>query len=191
VLLNYFTESHVIAYGIMLNVGVFALFVMVGIGQACQPIISFNHGSGATHRVNEILSLGLKAAVGSGIVFLMIVWLFSTSITGVYLGDNRELVELAATSLEFYFFAVPLMGLNMVIANLFQATAKPMQATLISLARGFVFVAMGIVILPLLFPDDGVWASVLFAEALTAVVSLSMLTRYKRRLAIQKQAALA
>ncbi len=40
VLLTQFGESHIIAYGLTTNVGVLALFVMVGIAQACQPIIS-------------------------------------------------------------------------------------------------------------------------------------------------------
>jgi Na+-driven multidrug efflux pump len=73
------------------------------------------------------------------------------------------------------------MGFNMVIANLFQAIAKPKQATLISLSRGFVFVALGVLVLPKLFPQDGIWASIVFAEALTAVISLSMLLIYRRR----------
>jgi Na+-driven multidrug efflux pump len=80
-----------------------------------------------------------------------------------YLGAESELLELSDTALLFFFYATPLMGLNLVVANLFQAIAKPNQATIISLARGFVFVALGVVILPGLFPTNGIWASILFA----------------------------
>lgn len=66
------------------------------------------------------------------------IWLLAPMIASVYLGNSNDLIPLAATALTFYFFGVPLMGLNMVIANLFQAIAKPKQATLISLSRGFV-----------------------------------------------------
>ncbi|MCZ8498776.1 hypothetical protein O9929_15035 [Vibrio lentus] len=44
VLLHQFGENH-IAYGLTANIGVFALFVMVGIACFRQPIISFNHGA--------------------------------------------------------------------------------------------------------------------------------------------------
>ncbi len=181
VLLTQFGESHIIAYGLTTNVGVFALFVMVGIAQACQPIISFNHGAARPERIDEILKLGLKTAIGSGTVFLMGIWLLAPMIASVYLGNSNDLIPLAATALTFYFFGVPLMGLNMVIANLFQAIAKPKQATLISLSRGFVFVALGVLILPKFFPHNGIWASILFAESLTAVISLSMLFNYRKR----------
>lgn len=190
VLLSQFGESHIIAYGLTTNVGVFALFVMVGIAQACQPIISFNHGAGRPERIDEILKLGMKAAMGSGTVFLLGIWLSAPLIASVYLGNANDLIPIAASALTFYFFGVPLMGLNMVIANLFQAIAKPKQATLISLCRGFVFVALGVLLLPKFFPQDGIWASIVFAETLTAVISLSMLFNYRKR-AVELSASLA
>ena len=112
---------------------------------------------------------------------MVLVYLFAPQIAALYLGDSSDLIGLSSTALTFFFFAVPLMGINLVIANLFQATAKPKQATLISLGRGFVFVALGIMILPKLFPEQGIWASILFAETLTAIFSLSMLRSYKKR----------
>jgi len=181
VLLDQFGESHIIAYGLTANIGVFALFVMVGIAQACQPIISFNHGANQPKRIDDIFMLGLKSAVGSGLAFMLIVYLFAPEIAALYLGESSDLIELSATALTFFFFGVPLMGINLVIANLFQATAQPKQATLISLGRGFVFVALGILVLPKLFPEQGIWASILFAETLTAVCSFSMLRSYKKR----------
>ncbi|MFN3018347.1 MATE family efflux transporter [Vibrio coralliilyticus] len=180
VLLTQFGENYIIAYGLTTNVGVFALFVMVGIAQACQPIISFNHGAARPERVNEILKLGMKAAIGSGTVFLLGIWLTAPMIAAFYLGDANDLISIAASALMFYFLGVPLMGLNMVIANLFQAIAKPKQATFISLSRGFVFVAIGVVLLPKFFPIDGIWASIVFAESVTSVISVSMLFGYLR-----------
>ncbi|MCS0181605.1 MATE family efflux transporter [Vibrio alginolyticus] len=190
VLLSQFGESHIIAYGLTTNVGVFALFVMVGIAQACQPIISFNHGAGRPERIDEILKLGMKAAMGSGTVFLLGIWLSAPLIASIYLGNANNLIPIAASALTFYFFGVPLMGLNMVVANLFQAIAKPKQATLISLCRGFVFVALGVLLLPKFFPQDGIWASIVFAETLTAVISLSMLFNYRKR-AVEPTTSLA
>ncbi|MDK9737044.1 MATE family efflux transporter [Vibrio sp. D404a] len=181
VLLTQFGESHIIAYGLTTNVGVLALFVMVGIAQACQPIMSFNHGANQIQRIEQTLTLGLKTAIGSGAVFLVLVWVFSPQIAQWYLGEATGLIALSSTALSLFFLGVPLMGLNLVIANLFQAIAKPKQATLISLGRGFVFVALGVMLLPYLFPENGIWASIVFAEALTALMSITMLMSYRRR----------
>ncbi|GAL35526.1 MATE family of MDR efflux pumps [Vibrio maritimus] len=181
VLLSQFGEEHIIAYGLTANVGVFALFVIVGINQACQPIISFNYGASKTERVYSTLKLGLVTSIGSGLLFLSIIWFTAQDVAQFYLGAESELLELSATALLFFFYATPLMGLNLVVANLFQAIAKPNQATIISLARGFVFVALGVVILPSLFPTNGIWASILFAEAATALISLVFLFAFLKR----------
>ena len=178
VLLNQYGEGHVVAYGLTANVGVFALFTMVGIAQACQPIISFNHGANNTDRVRETLFLGLRSAIICGVFFLVVVWLAAEAIARFYIVGRPELIDLATTALRFYFLAPPLMGLNMIIANLFQATAQPNQATLLSLGRGFVFVVLGIVVLPGFFPEKGIWASILFAEALTALFSIVLLLMF-------------
>ncbi|MBC7006606.1 MATE family efflux transporter [Photobacterium sp. BZF1] len=181
VLLSQFGEDHIIAYGLTTNIGVFALFVMVGIAQACQPIMSFNHGANQVSRIDQTLQLGLKVAIASGTAFLLLIWWTAPHIATWYFGDAEELIALSAKALSLFFLGVPLMGLNMVIANLFQAIARPNQATIISLGRGFVFVALGVLLLPQLFTENGVWASILFAEAVTAVISLSMLFTYYRK----------
>lgn len=181
VLLSQYGESHIIAYGLITTIGVLALFVMVGIAQACQPIISFNHGADQMQKVDQTLNLGLKVAIGSGLAFLLSAWLFSPQIAGWYFGDDQGMVMLAAKALTLFFLGVPLMGINMVVANLFQATAMPNQATLISLSRGFVFVALGVLILPIFSPENGIWLSIFFAEAVTAIMSVAMLVSYRAR----------
>ena len=45
VLLAKCSDLHVTAFSIIMNVGLVVLFVIAGIGQACQPIISYNHGA--------------------------------------------------------------------------------------------------------------------------------------------------
>ena len=101
VLLNQFGEGYIIAYGLTTNVGIFALFVMVGIAQACQPILSFNHGAGRTERIDDILKLGVKAAMGSGTFFLLGIWLSAPLIASIYLGNANDLTEIAASALTF------------------------------------------------------------------------------------------
>lgn len=179
VLLSQYGESYINAYGLTATIGVLALFVMVGIAQACQPIISFNHGADQVDKVEQILNLGLKVAIVSGVGFLVTAWLFAHEIAVLFFGDDQSLVALSVKALKLFFLGIPLMGINMVVANLFQATAQPNQATLISLSRGFVFVALGVLLLPMLSEESGIWLSIFFAEAVTAIMSIFMLMNYR------------
>ncbi|WP_341664632.1 MATE family efflux transporter [Vibrio sp.] len=179
-LLTQFDQSYVVAFGLNTNLGVFALFVMVAIGQACQPIMSFNYGANRQLRIEQTLRLGLKVAIISGSLFLIIIWLFASEIASLYLGDSSQLIPLATTALTYYFFAVPLMGFNIVIANLFQAIALPKRATVLALSRGFIFVIVGMCFLPEYLPINGIWLTTLFSESLAAIMALMMLSNYFR-----------
>ncbi len=178
ILLTQFEESYIVAYGLNTNIGVFALFVMVAVGQACQPILSFNHGAKRQPRIDETLKLGLKVAIISGSLFLIIIWISAPFIVSLYLGNLTQLISLAVTALTYYFFAVPLMGFNIVVANLFQAIEKPQRANVLALSRGFIFVVLGMLLLPMLFPSNGIWVSILFAEFLTAIMALRLFVLY-------------
>lgn len=103
VLLEQFSENHIIAYGLTSSIGVFALFIVIGITQASQPIISFNHGSQQIHRVKEILNLSMFSAVGIGVLLLLIVWLGAKQIAGIYLGAGSDLIALASLALLGFF----------------------------------------------------------------------------------------
>lgn len=150
---------YISVYSIVLNTAVLTLFILVGIGQACQPIISFNYGAGAVSKVRETLFVGLKFAIATGLAAVAIVWLGAESIASLFVVDNPELVAMAAIALRFYFLAYPFMGLNLMVANLFQATERSASATVLSLARGFVLVVIGLLVIPVFLPDNGVWLS--------------------------------
>ncbi|CAM3650994.1 hypothetical protein PAHA111176_13085 [Parendozoicomonas haliclonae] len=45
-------------------------------------------------------------------------------------------------------------------------------------SRGFVFVVLGLFILPVFFQDNGVWGSILMAEVLTLLISVYTAKRF-------------
>ncbi|MGR5066697.1 MATE family efflux transporter [Photobacterium sp. DNB22_13_2] len=168
------------AFSIVMNVGVFVMFTLVGIGQACQPIISFNHGAKAPERVEKTLFIGLRYAVIVGISAIGVSQLFATNIAGLFTVNNPELVQLAASALGLYFLAFPFMAINLVSATMFQSIGSPAQANVISVCRGFVFVVIGLFLLPKAIPENGVWLSPLFAETLAASISVFFLVKLNR-----------
>ena len=169
---------YVSAYGIVLNTSVLTLFTLLGIGMACQPILSLNHGAGAVDKIRQTLSIGLKYAVATGIGAFIIVLFFSQEIAGLFTVDNPGLIDLASSAMKWYFLAYPLMGLNIIVATLFQSIGQSNKATVLSVIRGFILVAIGLTVMPMLMPENGVWLGILFAECVTAIISLPLLAKY-------------
>ncbi|PSW20471.1 MATE family efflux transporter [Photobacterium sanctipauli] len=188
VLLDLGGELYLNAFSIVMNVGIFVMFILVGIGQACQPIISFNHGAESVERVRETLFIGLRFAVITGVVAVILSQLFSKQISGLFTVDNPELVMLSASALVFYFLAFPFMAINLVTATMFQSIGSPANANIISLCRGFLFVVIGLFALPKVLPESGVWLSPLFAETLAALISVVLLARLLKQMKNQTPA---
>ncbi len=178
VLLHMYTPLHVSAYGIVMNVGLVGLFLLVGIGQACQPIVSFNYGAERFDRVKEVLFLGLKYGITTGLVILIVTIAGARPLASLFTTNDQALIDLASSAMGIYFLAPPLMAFNAIVAMLFQSVEEPQKATIIALSRGFVFVLLGLFLLPMVFPVKGIWGTVVFAEAVTAVYSGWMLRRY-------------
>ncbi len=174
-------DLYVTAYSIVINVAVLVLFILMGIGQACQPIISFNHGASASERVRQTLMLGIKTAIAVGGLALLLATFASDWLVGLFVAGNPALSELAGFAMPLYFLAFPCMAVNLLIASLFQAIEHPMTATVLSLVRGFGFVVLGLMILPALFPEAGVWLAVPFAEVMTMIGSLYLYLRYRQQ----------
>ena len=123
--------------------------------------------------MKETVSLGIRYALSLSAVALVFIVLSAEYVAGMFT-ESLELTNLAARALQLYFIAFPFMGLNLVIATMLQATERSGSATVLSLLRGFIFIAVGLLVLPHYLPESGVWLSVVFAEVLTLIISTTL-----------------
>lgn len=178
VLLAKYSALHVAAYGIVMNIGLVGLFMLIGVSQASQPIISFNHGANRLDKIKEVLGYAMRYGLLIGMAITIVTITFSRPLASLFTESDYDLIELASSAMKIYFLAPPLMALNTVVAMLFQSTEKPIVATVIAISRGFTLVLVGLFLLPELFPVNGVWGAVLFAETVTAVYSVYQLVKF-------------
>ena len=171
-------DLYITAYSIVQNTSALVIFSLLGIGMACQPIISFNHGAGAFDKVRQTLTISIRYAVVTGVAAVIIVLIWSNEIAGFFTVDHPELIALASGSMKLYYLAYPFMGLNLIVATLFQAIGRSTSATVLSITRGFVLVVAGLSLMPVLMPENGVWLGILFAEVVTLFFSLVLLRKY-------------
>ncbi|WP_067519059.1 MATE family efflux transporter [Endozoicomonas ascidiicola] len=158
VLLQQFSESNVAAFSVVTGVSMIFLFTMTSIGQATQPLFSFYWGAGNKDNIRAIFVYGVKITVLLGVFSTLLTLINPEFLLSELTGHNVVLVGMAATALQLYFLGAVMMGLNMFAAAFFQAIEMPWTATVISLARSFVFVIVGVFILPKLLPESGIWS---------------------------------
>lgn len=181
VMLNYYGEDFLIAYSLSLNLGVFALFILLGISQAIQPLISYNFGAGEYLKVRQSLYLGLMFAVITGLTMAIIALCFADEIVAWFIVDDQALATLSSEAVRWYFYSAPIMAANIIVSTYFQSLAKPKQSSVLSLLRGLVFVLLGLVLIPATFGPNAVWGAFVFAELMTVGVSFCLIRGHDQR----------
>ncbi|WP_188398653.1 MATE family efflux transporter [Sporomusa sp. GT1] len=171
-LMRYVGEMGVAAFTVISYLAFIGNNVLIGLSDGVGAIISYNYGSRQLERVKKALQLVAAAAIVIGIGFFIAIFVFSKEVIALFFNDgNEELLAFAVYGAKLYAFAFLVNGLNIVTAGYFTAIGSPKKAVLIALNKGIIWIAIGIVVLPLLFGIHGIWLTVPIAEIVTVVLS--------------------
>lgn len=172
-LLHYVGELGVVVYGIISNSALVVSSINNGISQAAQPILAVNYGAGQKKRVALAMKYASWAAVAAGIFFTIAGLLFPRQITGFFVEAGPEIMDMAVGAVRIYFLSFLPLGVNMLCTTYLQSVMEPNQAMTICLLRGFVLSGILVLILPVIWGVNGIWAVMLVTELLTLTVSLA------------------
>ena len=151
-----------------------------GVGQALQPLASYEYGAGNVHGVKKLLKYALLTAAVMSAVFCILSLAIPEALIRVYISDlTDESLELGARAFRIYAIAYCFMGINVTLGYYFQSVLRVGVSVLISLLRGLVLCSALLYPLTALFGVDAVWWVMPGAETLTAVVSFILLLKVR------------
>lgn len=162
------------AYGIANRLLMLFAMVVFGLNQGMQPLLGYNFGARRMDRVRLTLRYGIIAATivtTSGFLAFQfapepLVRLFTT---------HPDLIDKAVNGLRLCTAVFFLVGAQIVIAAYFQSLGRAGVAIFLSLSRQLVFLIPGLIVLPLFFGANGVWASLPLADVLSFAVAVVLL----------------
>lgn len=82
-----------------------------------------------------------------------------------------EVINYAAVSLVF-------VGFNIVLPTYYTAINDPYRSILLTVYRSFVGPIVGLLILPLIFGDEGIWLTFVYMEVTAFIFGLLLLRKY-------------
>ncbi|WP_343209756.1 MATE family efflux transporter [Anaerolentibacter hominis] len=170
----------VAAYGVIANLALMVMAVFNGIAQGSQPLLSSALGKGDSQSIHKVRNYALLLSAGLGIVCYLGAVSCPEILTGIFNREgNPELTRLAVRGIYLYFLNFPFMGINMIMAAYFSAVARPKPSLMISLTRGFALVVPLLLLMPVLFGMTGVWLAVPLTEALTSMLCMVLIRKYR------------
>lgn len=151
--------------------GVFQVYhmIIVGIMQGSQPIIGFNFGASYFKRVLEILNLTVLVSTFFSIITWLSIMVFAKYII-MWFTNDIHLIELTLKGMRIYLACLPLIGIQFVLAQYFQAVEKTKIATIVLLLRFGIILYPLLYILPKFYKLDGIWYSGMISDFISFIV---------------------
>lgn len=175
------------AVGIMMSVATLLFMPILGLSQGAQPIIGFNYGARQYSRVKETLKTAIMAGTGIALVGWLAVEMWPAQIIGLFTRNDVELIALTSHAMTIYFAMLPVLGFQIIGSTFFQATGKPIQATILSLSRQVLMFIPLLLILPRFWGIEGVWRTPPISDTLAVLLTASMVFWELRKMSRQPQ----
>ncbi|MBO5313130.1 MAG: MATE family efflux transporter [Clostridia bacterium] len=180
-LLNFAGEHGVAAYGVLMYVNFIFISAFIGYSIGCAPIIGYNYGANNSDELKLILKKSLVIIGIASVGMFIISELLGAPLAKIFVGYNEELLALTKRAFLFYSFSFLFSGYAIFGSSFFTALNNGPISAIISFLRTLVFQVIAVLILPLIFDVDGIWISIIVAEALAVVVTaIFMIAKRKK-----------
>lgn len=178
---RYGTDLDVASITIILSIFSFYNMILYGLVQGSQPICGYNIGLERYDRVLETLRLSLTYAFLLSLGLFLAVEFIASSLVFPFTRDPA-LRNITAKGMGLYLIMLPLVGLQTISSQYFQAVGRPKISTFLSLLR------YGVIMIPctlLLAPKLGVLGIYLgnaLSDFFSSAVAISFIAAEIRRL---------
>ena len=180
-LMRYAGEDGVAAYGVLMYVCLVFLAIYIGYGIGMAPIVGFHYGAGNTDELKSLLRKSLILILAASLAMLGMGEVLARPLSLIFVGYDQTLLDITARGFTIYSFSFLFSGLGIFGSAFFTALSDGVTSAIISVLRTLVFQMAAVLILPLIWGLDGIWYSIIVAEALATMVTFIFLKVKQKR----------
>lgn len=180
-IMKYLGADALAIYGPIITVSTFVQCCAYSVGQAAQPIISTNFGSGQWGRIRKTLGLALQTTAFFGVFWTALSLAVPNLYIRIFMNATPEIFRIAPAIIRTYSVSFLLLPFNIFSTYYFQAILQPKVSFAVSVARGLVISGILILALPVVAGADALWLAMPITELVVAIY-----VAVKMRQSIQK-----
>lgn len=174
-------ELGVAAYGVIMYVNVVFFAVYSGFVMGSSPIISYHYGANNMKEVNNLWHKSVTLLFISAIIVMFAAVVLAKPIANLYAGYDSGLWDLTHRAFLIYSLSFILTPFNIYGSAFFTALNNGKVSALIAFSRTLLFQALAVMILPIEWGTDGVWAALPTAELVSLTLTILFFTRLKAK----------
>jgi Na+-driven multidrug efflux pump len=180
-LMRFAGEDGVAAYGVMMYVGFIFIAIFIGYSVGTAPIVGYNFGAKNAHELKSLLRKSAVISFTLGIAMTLIAFIFARPLSMIFVGYDTALLEMTVRGFRIFSLSFVLSGFCIYGSSFFTALNNGIISAAMSFMRTLVYQAVGILVLPIFWELDGIWYSMLVAEALALITTFIFLFANKKK----------
>jgi putative MATE family efflux protein len=171
------------------SISMLIIMPIFGINQGAQPLLGFNYGAKKFGRVLGTYVRAVIAATVIGCAGFALLRIFPDQIVRLFAPNgSREILMFTPAAMRIATMALPIVGFQIVSANMFVVTGRPKTSVILSMMRQFILLIPCIFLFGRIWGLDGVIAASPAADAMAVILTTVMIVRELRKLRAQKAA---
>lgn len=163
-LLRYAGQNGVSAYGVTMYLSYVFFAIFIGYSTGMSPAVGYHFGAGNKEELKNILRRSLLLIGIVGLTMFGLSEVLAPYLAKAFSGGNAELEALATRANRIFSFVYLTAGFSMFASGYFTALNNGTVSAVISFVRSIVFELVSVLLVPLLWQTDGIWASGPIAE---------------------------
>lgn len=165
-LLKYAGEDGVVAYGVLMYVCMIFLSCFIGYSVGTAPLVSYNYGAQNHEELKNIYKKSLVVVFASSAGMFVFSELCALPLSRIFVNYDANLLQMTTRAFQIFAFNFIFTGLPIFGSSFFTALNNGIVSALISFLRVALFQVVAVLVLPLIWQLDGIWLSIVVAEAL-------------------------
>ena len=171
----------VAVFGVIMYVSFIFAAIFIGYSMGSAPVIGFHYGAGNKEELKGLFRKSLWILLVFSVVLTGLAMMLAKPLAMIFVAYDAELLELTKRALTIYSLAFLMSGFNIFASSFFTALNDGLTSALISFGRTLMFQVGSVLLLPLIFDVDGIWAAVILAEGLALILSAACVIRNRKK----------
>ena len=180
-LMHFAGEDGVAAYGVIMYVNFIFVAVFLGYAIGSAPIISYHYGAGNHSELKNLFYKSNIILLIGGITLTILAELLARPLSHIFVSYDKTLLEMTVWGFRIYSLAFLMSGFNIFGSSFFTALGNGLVSAAISFLRTLVFQVAAVLILPIFFQLDGVWAAIVVAESVALLITVTFFVTMRKR----------
>ena len=180
-LIQFAGEDGVAAYGVLMYINMIFLSAFIGYATGIAPVVSFHFGARNHAELKHIFKRSLMIIGAFSLGMFILGEALARPLSRIFVSYDASLLQMTVRAFVIYSFSFLFSGVGIFGSAFFTALNDGLTSALIAFLRTLVFQTAAVLLLPLIWGIDGVWISIVIAEALATVLTVILLWLKRRK----------